>query len=33
MQLSISFMTDLEDAVLFLEGIHSNIIQWNAMQC
>ena len=22
---------DLEDAVLFLEGFHSNIIQWNAM--
>ena len=25
------FMPDLEDAVLFLEGCHSNIIQWNAM--
>ena len=25
------FMPDLEDAVLFLEGFHSNIIQWNAM--
>ncbi len=25
------FIPDLEDAVLFLEGFHSNIIQWNAM--
>ena len=25
------FMPDLEDAVLFLEGFHSNIIQWNVM--
>lgn len=25
------FMPDLKDAVLFLEGCHSNIIQWNAM--
>ncbi len=25
------FMPDLKDAVLFLEGFHSNIIQWNAM--
>ena len=24
-------MPDLEDTVLFLEGFHSNIIQWNAM--
>ena len=25
------FMPDLKDAVLFLEGFHSNIIQWNVM--
>lgn len=25
------YMPDLEDAVLFLEGFHSDIIQWNAM--
>lgn len=31
MSIGTPFMPDLEDAVLFLEGVHSNIIQWNAM--
>ncbi len=29
--LGTQFMPDLEDTVLFSEGFHSNIIQWNAM--